>query len=81
VEQLIEFNRNDHIELRYYDQELLIEAQAKGSVESAGFIAILEKMNRLVRDEGIDKVMKEHNLDAFIAPTGCTCMEDRPDKR
>jgi amidase len=70
VEQLIEFNRNDHIELRYYDQELLIEAQAKGSVESAGFIAILEKMNRLVRDEGIDKVMKEHNLDAFIAPTG-----------
>ncbi|MDX9902559.1 MAG: amidase [Bacteroidales bacterium] len=70
VEELIEFNRNDSIELRYYDQELLIEAQAKGSVESAEFIAILGKMNRLVRDEGIDRVMREKGLDAFIAPTG-----------
>lgn len=70
VEQLIEFNRNDSIELRFYDQELLIEAQKKGDLTSQEYLEALEKMNRLVRDEGIDKVMKEHNLDAFIAPTG-----------
>src|SRR5665647_514259 len=70
VEELIEFNKNDTLELRYYDQELLLEAQRKGSVESKEFQDILAKMNRLVREEGIDKVMAENNLDAFMAPTG-----------
>ena len=70
VEELIEFNRSDSIELRYYDQELLLEAQKKGSVDSKEFAEILNKMNRLVREEGIDKVMGENDLDAFMAPTG-----------
>ena len=48
VEELIEFNRNDTVELRYYDQELLLEAQKKGSVESGEFQDIFQKMNRLV---------------------------------
>jgi amidase len=70
VEELIEFNRSDSIELRYYDQELLLEAQQKGSVDSKEFAEILNKMNRLVREEGIDRVMAENDLDAFMAPTG-----------
>jgi len=70
VEELIEFNKNDSIEMLYYDQELVLEAQKKGDVASPEFQEILAKMNRLVREEGIDRVMKEHNLDAFIAPTG-----------
>ena len=70
VEDLIEFNRKDSIEMLYYDQELVLEAQKKGDVSSPEFQEILAKMNRLVREDGIDRVMKEHNLDAFIAPTG-----------
>jgi amidase len=70
VEELIEFNKNDTVELRYYDQELLLEAQRKGGIDSKIFLDILNKMNRLVRDEGIDKVMAENRLDAFMAPTG-----------
>jgi len=70
VEELIEFNNRDSIEMLYYDQELVLEAQKKGDVSSPEFQQILTKMNRLVREEGIDRVMKEHNLDAFIAPTG-----------
>jgi len=70
VEELIEFNKGDSIELRYYDQELLLEAQKKGDITSKEYLDALSKMNRLVREEGIDRVMKEHNLDAFIAPTG-----------
>jgi amidase len=70
VEELIEFNKSDTLELRYYDQELLLEAQEKGSVESKEFLEILNKMNRLVKEEGIDRVMTENDLDAFMAPTG-----------
>jgi amidase len=70
VEELIAFNIADSIEMRFYDQELVLEAQEKGDVNSPEFQEIVDKMNRLVREEGIDRVMKEHNLDAFIAPTG-----------
>lgn len=70
MEDLIAFNNQDSIEMLYYDQELVLEAQKKGDVTSSEFQEILSKMNRLVREEGIDRVMKEHNLDAFIAPTG-----------
>ncbi|MCK7539193.1 MAG: hypothetical protein MZV63_53855 [Marinilabiliales bacterium] len=44
--------RKTNIELRYYDQELLLEAQKKGSVESEEFLDILAKMNRLVQRGG-----------------------------
>jgi len=70
VEDLIAFNISDSIELRYYDQELVIEAQKKDDITSREYLDAVAKMNRLVREEGIDRVMKEHNLDAFIAPTG-----------
>ncbi len=70
TEELIEFNKKDTVELRYFDQALLLEANKKGSVESKEFQDILSKMNRLVRDEGIDRVMDGNRLDAFMAPTG-----------
>src|SRR5690606_21751948 len=58
------------IEMLYYDQELVLEAQKKGDITSKEYLEALAKMHRLVREEGIDRVMKEHNLDGFIAPTG-----------
>ncbi len=70
IEDVIRFNENDETELRYYDQAVMIEAQKKGDVDTPEFREILAKMFRLVREEGIDKVMDEHNLDAFIAPSG-----------
>lgn len=70
VDDLIEFNRNDSIELKWFDQELLIEASKKGSTGSDEFMAILSRMNRLVREEGVDRVMSENRLNALIAPTG-----------
>lgn len=70
LEEMIAFNLADSVELRFYDQSTAIEAQNKGSVDSKEFRDILTRMHRLVREEGIDKVMREKNLDAFIAPTG-----------
>jgi amidase len=70
VEELIAFNNSDTLELRYYDQELLLEAQKKGGTDSKEYLDALSKMQRLVGKEGIDRVMDENKLDAFIAPTG-----------
>lgn len=68
--ELIEFNKSDAVELRYFDQKLLEMAQAKGGLDSPEYLESLEKMQKGTRQEGIDKVMEEHSLDALIVPTG-----------
>jgi len=70
VEELIAFNNSDTLELRYYDQQLLLEAQKKGGTDSKEYLDALSKMQLLAGKEGIDRVMDENKLDAFIAPTG-----------
>jgi amidase len=70
LKELIEFNKNDTIELRYFDQKLLVMADKKGDLESPEYKDALAKMLKATREDGIDKVMNENNLDAIIAPTG-----------
>lgn len=70
LEELIEWNKKDSIELSFYDQELLIQANEKGDLNSEEYITAKQKMLEAYREEGIDKVMDEHELDAIIAPTG-----------
>jgi amidase len=70
VEELIAFNISDTVELRYYNQQLLIEAQKKGGIDSKEYVDAVSKMKNLTGREGIDRVMDENRLDAFIAPTG-----------
>jgi amidase len=67
---LIAFNKKDSIELRYFDQKLLEEAEAKGGLDSPEYKRSLEVMLKGTREEGIDKLMNEHKLDAIMAPTG-----------
>jgi amidase len=70
LEELIAFNKTDSIELRYFDQKLLEEAQGKGDLESPEYKAALTKMLKGTREDGIDKLLMENRLDAIMAPTG-----------
>jgi amidase len=70
LKDLIEFNRNDTVELKYFDQKILIEAEKKGDLRTPEYLKALEKMHRATREEGIDKIMNSNKLDAIIAPTG-----------
>jgi len=68
---VIAFNeKNRSTEMPYFDQELLIKAQAKDDLNSADYLAALSNNQRYSRQEGIDLVMKEHQLDALFASTG-----------
>lgn len=53
----------------YFGQELLIQAQEKGDLDDPEYLAAKAACRRLARDEGIDKTMREHQLDAIVAPT------------
>ena len=68
--QLIEFNKQDSVELRYFNQAYLEMASEKPGIDSDEYKEALEKLNKGSREEGIDRVMHEHDLDAIVAPTG-----------
>lgn len=70
LEDLIEFNKKDAIELEFYNQRYLEMAQEKDGLDSEDYKTTLAKMLKGSRENGIDKVMNEHNLDAIVAPTG-----------
>ena len=58
-------------ELRYFGQETMLAAEAKGSLDEPEYRAALEHNHRVSRKEGIDAVMDDHRLDALVMPT-CT---------
>jgi amidase len=70
VAELIAFNLSDSVELQFFNQQYLEMAQAKGDLTSQEYQDALTAMLRGSREEGIDKVMDAHQLDAIIAPTG-----------
>jgi amidase len=68
---VIAFNEaNKAKELRYFGQEHFVAAQAKGGLDNAEYLAALQNNRRLSREEGIDKALKEHNVEALVAPSG-----------
>jgi len=70
LEQLIEFNReNAELEMPYFDQELFEMAQAKGALSNLDYQSALQLSKRLAQVEGIDALIAEHQLDAFVAPS------------
>jgi amidase len=71
LKDVIDFNeKNRDRELRYFGQDIMVKAQAKGPLTERKYRMALAKNHRLTRTEGIDAVMNKHRLDAIIAPTG-----------
>ncbi len=67
---VIAFNeKHAEREMPFFGQETMIEAQKKGPLSTAEYLDALKKCRSLTRDQGIDKVMDEHRLDAIVAPT------------
>ena len=67
---VISFNdANRTTEMPWFNQELLLQAEKKGPLTDKSYLEALAKSKRLARAEGVDAVMKEHHLDAIIAPT------------
>ncbi len=56
-------------ELRYFGQDILEQAEATSDDDAEKMQQLHERLQRLSREEGIDFVLQEHNLDALIAPS------------
>jgi amidase len=56
--------------MHYFGQELFISAQVKGDLDSQEYKDALANNLKFSREQGIDKVLAENQLDALVAPTG-----------
>ena len=71
IDDIINYNKEHQKKVMpFFGQELFTMANEKGPITSDEYKEALEKCHRLSRDEGIDAVLKEHQLDAIVAPSG-----------
>ena len=70
LQELIHFNR-DHAAtvMPYFQQEFLEQALVAGEPGDAEHQRIVAELRRLSRTDGIDRALREHELDAILAPT------------
>ena len=70
LKEIIAFNeKHKEKELRYFGQELFLQAEAKGPLTDKEYLDAKERGRRLAGPEGIDAIMDKHKLDALVAPT------------
>lgn len=68
--EVIDFNeRNADVEMPYFGQERLYDAQARGPLTDPEYLEAKRTIQRNTREEGIDRLVLEHDLDAIVAPT------------
>lgn len=68
---LIAFNiEHAEEEMPYFGQELFLRAQTTTSLADPEYLNFLAENQRLSREEGIDAVMNEYQLDALVVPSG-----------
>ncbi len=71
LSDIIAFNKaNAATVMPFFAQETLELAVTKGALTEGVYRNALEQAKHLSQNEGIDKALNEHDLDALIAPTG-----------
>jgi len=71
LQEIIEFNeKHRDQEMPYFGQDVFTKAEAKGPLTEKAYLDALKQNREMTRDQGIDFVLREHKLDALIAPTG-----------
>ncbi len=70
LEEIIAFNEeNAELEMPHFGQQRMIAAQARGPLTDQAYLDAVRTIQRGNREDGIDALMDEHELDAIVAPT------------
>jgi amidase len=71
ISDLVDWNRQHaDLELPWFGQELVEQAAECGPLTDTVYLDALARNQRISRAEGIDAALREHRLDAIVAPTG-----------
>jgi len=70
LKELIAFNEHEKArEMPWFGQELFEKSQARGPLTDKSYLAALSRSKKLSGRLGIDAALKQHKLDALIAPS------------
>lgn len=68
--EIIAFNEaNADREMPHFGQERMIASEARGPLTDEAYLNAKRTIQRANREDGIDALMDEHQLDAIVAPT------------
>ncbi len=71
LQELIDFNRaNAPIELALFDQSIFVASQSMDSLDSKVYKSAVATVQKATGKDGIDKLLKQYNVDVLIAPSG-----------
>jgi len=70
LEEVINATLADSLEMKYFDIEVMKNAQSKGNLEQKEYKDAVRIMLKAYREDGIDRVMDEYQLDAIVSPSG-----------
>lgn len=65
---VIAFNKTNEREMVLFDQSLFVDSQASNGYDEA-YQETVAFLQNATRKEGIDKLLKEHNIDAIMMPS------------
>ena len=68
--EIIDFNeRNAELEMPHFGQQRLTASEARGPLTDQVYLDAVRAIQRGNREDGIDALMNQHDLDAIVAPT------------
>lgn len=67
--QLIAFNQSSERELALFDQSLFDASEQTKGIKDPTYLEDLASIRTATRDEGIDKLMAEHNVSVMVMPS------------
>ena len=70
LQHLIELTIADSVEMKYHQHDIFQKSQSMGDLNTSEYQTTRQNTLKMSREEGIDQIMIEHNLDAIIAPSG-----------
>ena len=71
LKDLIVFNRDhEDTELALFDQSIFTASQAEKSLDDPDYIAARTTIQKATREDGIDYLLKQYDVDVLIAPSG-----------
>jgi amidase len=69
--EVIEFNKaHAEVELGLFDQSIFITSEAKGSLQNEDYTKAIAVVQKASREDGIDFLMTEHEVQVLVAPSG-----------
>jgi amidase len=71
LEDLIAFNdKHADVELALFDQSIFLASQAMGGINDPAYITARTNVQSATREHGIDRLMREYDVQVLVAPSG-----------